>query len=222
MSDKKEPFDNTPVLEDVSVVSEKIASNPIADALFSDESLGIIMAKVSALESLLNTITRDCKFNEFIQEVLMIILRIIPCEAASIFEVDYANQQLFFRAVVGRSSDRVVDFTIPLGQGIAGHVAESRSHIVVDNVPENKMHLKSIENAVGFTTKNLVAFPFIIRGKVFGVVELLNRVGEANFTTADMEIITYLCQIISKAIEIRLMLAWANQGHEEKKRGKVA
>ena len=53
---------------------------------------------------------------------------------------------------------------------------------MVSDVAENKMHLKAIQDAVGFEARNLVAVPIVIRGRIFGVLELLNRIGEHDFT----------------------------------------
>src|SRR5689334_1409496 len=106
------------------------------DTFFPEATLTTALAKISALEEFLNIAVRDCKFNEFILEVLTTILKAVNCEAGSILEADYQTNTLFFRAVVGSSADQVVNFAIPFGQGIVGHVAESRMPLIVDNIPE--------------------------------------------------------------------------------------
>jgi sigma-B regulation protein RsbU (phosphoserine phosphatase) len=98
-------------------------------------------------------------------------------------------------------------FTVPKGQGIAGFVAESLQTLVVSNAKENQMHLKSIAKSVGFDARNLLAAPIVIRGKIFGVLELLNRLGEKDYSQSDIEVINYFCQVAAKAIEIRMMLS---------------
>jgi GAF domain-containing protein len=188
-------------------------STSTLSGLFGDDSLAFITSKFSLADALLRLVTRDCKFGEFTREALLLIMRVVKAEAGSILEVNRSASNLFFRAVVGQSSDRVLNFVIPLGQGIVGHVAESRQALVVANVEESKIHLRAIGDAVGFETKNLVAVPIIVRGQVYGVLELLNRVGENNFTTSDLELLNYYCEVFAKAIEARLMIAWQrNQG----------
>ena len=49
--------------------------------------------------------------------------KVVKSEAGSLLEVDHEKNSLFFRAVVGASSDRVSNFVIPMGQGVVGHVA---------------------------------------------------------------------------------------------------
>jgi GAF domain-containing protein len=105
----------------------------------------------------------------------------------------------------------VTQFVVPLGKGVVGHVAESRQTLNVTNAKENNVHLQQIASAVGFETRNLIAVPIIVRGQLYGVLELLNRVGEENFTPSDEELLAYLCPMIARAFEIRMMLAWVAQ-----------
>jgi signal transduction protein with GAF and PtsI domain len=176
--------------------------------LFADESMAVIASKFSLVEAFLRSVTRDQPYSDFSREILMATMKVVKCEAGSLLEVDHRQNTIFFRAVVGTRSDRVAKFTVPMGQGIVGHVAESRRPLLVSNVGENQLHLKAIAKAVGFETRNLVAVPILVRGKIHSVLELLNRVGEPEFTQADADLLAYACEMAGKAIEARLMIAW--------------
>jgi putative methionine-R-sulfoxide reductase with GAF domain len=180
-----------------------------------DDSLAQLNARFTMVDSFLRILTRDLKFNDFVRELLLVVMKVVKSEAGSIFEVDHSNNTLFFRAVIGQSSENLTKFTIPMGQGIVGHVAESRQHLIVDDAEANKLHLSSIAKAVGFETRNLIAVPVIIRGRVYGVLELLNRVGEPNFTKSDIELLNYFCEMAAKTIEVRFMLAWSQQNRKK-------
>jgi GAF domain-containing protein len=179
--------------------------------LFADDEIGATSAKLLAVEEFFALATRDCNFNDFIRGVLDVFIRAVKSESGSILELDHANQSLFFRTVIGVNADSLINFNIPVGQGVSGHVAESKLPLTVDNVPENTIHLKSISKMVGFEPRNLVCIPVLIRGKVYGVVELLNRIGEKNYTSSDLATLNYLSKMASKIIEIRMMISWANQ-----------
>lgn len=181
------------------------------DPLFGGEGFAMTAAKHIALDAMMKLLTRNCRFSDFTRELLVILIKVVQSEAGSILEVDHANRSLFFRAVVGQSSDRITQFTVPLGQGIAGYVAESLQPLVVSNIKENRIHLKAIERAVGFETRNLVAMPLVVRGKIYGVLELLNRIGEPDYTTQDLDLLTYLAETASRVLEIRMMIAWSRQ-----------
>lgn len=218
MSDNQEDGFTVPILEAPPADAPAIGG-PVG-ALFADEQMANAASKLSALEAMVALLTRDLKFDDFMREVLLIFMKVVKSEAGSIFELDYQNRIMFFRSCVGTSSDRLVDIKIPFGQGIVGHVAESKNPVTVDNVEENRMHLKAIQDAVGFQTRNIVAVPIIIRGRVFAVLELLNRVGESDYSPSDVEFLIQLCASAASIIEVRLMLGYALQAQVKAQAGK--
>jgi GAF domain-containing protein len=219
MTDGKNSDDESPISLDLVLEAPPSAESPMASlgsvganvGLFDDDTVAITAAKFALVESFLKQVTRDQGFGDFIREILLTTMKVVKSEAGSVLEVDHKKNSLFFRAVVGTSSDRVSSFVIPMGQGIVGHVAESRRGILVSNVGENKLHLKAIQDAVGFETRNMAAIPIVIRGRIYGVLELLNRIGEPDYTNSDLELLNYACEMAAKAIEARLMIAWGAQ-----------
>lgn len=181
---------------------------PSSNGLFDDDTMALSMAKFSFVESMLILLTRDCSFSDFMHEMLLATMRAVKSEAGSILEVDYKNNHFFFRAVAGQSAEHLSDVVIPRGQGIVGHVAESRQAMVLSNLGENSVHLKAIQNAIGFEARCMIAVPIIVRGNVYGVLELLNRVGAATYDPNDVELINYICDMAARALELRMMLAW--------------
>jgi GAF domain-containing protein len=177
--------------------------------IYEEDSLPLVSAKLNVVESMLSLSVKDCKFAEFIHELLMVAMKVVPCEAGSFLELDANSQSLFFRATVGQNSENVAKFVIPVGKGIVGHVAESLQPYVETNPSEHQLQLKSIDDAVGFSTRNIAAVPVIIRGKLFGVLEVLNRVGDGGFSKEDLDLLVYTAEKAAKTIEIRLMFASA-------------
>ncbi len=184
-------------------------------SLFATDSVALISGKLHIAESFLKLIPRDCKFSEYVRDALLIVMEVIKSEAGSIIEVDHRAQNLFFRAIVGASGDQLAKFVIPMGKGIVGHVAESRQPMIVEDVEGNQQHLRAVGNAVGFEARNLVAFPILVRGHVYGVLELLNRVGEAKFSNQDIELLNFYCAMFSRAIEARMMIAWSKRERDD-------
>jgi signal transduction protein with GAF and PtsI domain len=133
---------------------------------FGADSLALVSNKLYFAEALLRLTAKDCKFNDFTREILMTAMKVVKSEAGSLFELDAKTNQLFFRAAAGTSSDKVSSFSVPIGEGIVGFVAESRQPLVVGDAAENKIHLKKIDAAVGFKTRNLVANPILVRGQL--------------------------------------------------------
>jgi GAF domain-containing protein len=174
------------------------------------EAPGAFQARSSFAIQLFDALVRDTSFADFTTDALLALLRVIPAEAASLLEADFANSQYRFRGVIGQSSDRIREFTIPMDRGVVGEVGKSGLGRLVVDANEDPMHLRSVSDAVAFETRNLIAVPVFIRGRLFGVIELLNRVSQPTFSQDDLNLLQDLCEtMLVKAIEARLIIGWA-------------
>lgn len=191
-----------------AVVSSLVESQGTSVSAGDSDSVFCLNRKFAAVETLFKLIGRDYySFGQLVSEILRAAVEQIRSESGSFIEVDYANNQMFFRAATGRDSENLFNFTIPIGKGVVGYVCESQQPMVLANVDDSKVYLRSISDAVGFETRNLMAYPVIIRGVTFGAIELLNRLGEPNYTEADREVMTTIADYAAKVIENRLMMA---------------
>lgn len=212
--------DSAPLLQPILEEPEREDSLQPGSVDLFVEDLSVMSTKLSVCEAILSIVTKDIDFHGFMREILLLVMKSVKSEAGSILEINHDDQTIFFRAAVGTSSDSIVKFVIPLGKGIVGHVAESKQPMVISDVGENRVHLKAIQKAVGFDARNMVALPIIVKGRVYGVIELLNRVGADTYTESDVELLQNLLEKVAKAIEIRLMISWARKKRESTQDGK--
>jgi signal transduction protein with GAF and PtsI domain len=181
----------------------------LGDAEKDSQGLGAVSARAEFLAEGMGLLLKDVSFGDFCRSLLESLLKAMPSEAASFLEVDWSRNCFFFRASLGSSSDRIDHFEFPLSQGVAGHVFESRSPSYLSQVADDSHHLKSIAKAVGFETRNMAALPVVIRGRVFGVLELINRLGDPEFSPMDRATLETLISDFAKLLEVRLMIGWA-------------
>ncbi len=172
-----------------------------------NESFFTIHKKYAAVEKILALINKECSFGELISEILLIAMEQLRSEAGSFFEIDYEHHCMFFRAVSGKSSQSLLKVTIPSGAGIVGHVCETQKMIVLSELKDSSMYLKSIESLVGFEARDVIAAPIVIRGATFGCLELLNCIGSDHYGDAEKEVLQAIGEFSGKIIENRLMMA---------------
>jgi GAF domain-containing protein len=181
--------------------------------IVDNDSLLNVNRKLAALEALFKLVGRDYfSFGQLVSEILRISMDNVKSEAGSFIEVDHVNQCLFFRAVTGRASENLLNFTFPFGQGIAGFVCETQQPMVLSSVDDSSVHLSAISNAIGFEAKNMLAYPLVIRGITFGCIEVLNRLGEPQYTEADKEVMGAIAEYAARVIEQRLVMATLTKG----------
>ena len=171
-----------------------------------------LASRLDAVTSLALLAPRNCSYGDFCKEALHLFRKAIPSEAGSFFELRYSDQALFVRTAYGQAADKVENITVPMGLGVVGHVAESRTSMTLSgDIDQSRIFLNRIADAVGFEAHNVLVVPVLVRGKVFGVIELLNRFGKELFDKADVETAELIARVFASTLEVRMMLAHAMQ-----------
>lgn len=139
--------------------------------------------------------------NEILQALMDHALRLIPSEAGSILLVE--DSTLSFRAARGRHARAIekMALKIPLGQGLAGWVAEKRQAARVEDASKDPRFHAGIDKATGFKTRSLLCVPLLSGERVIGVLELVNKLESDIFQEEDHELLSAICQPASVAIE---------------------
>lgn len=105
-------------------------------------------------------------------------------ETGSIWELDDESDELFFRVVRGKVAGEIEEMRVPVGTGIVGSVAASGEAEIVQDVASDPRW--SGEPMEGFTTRSILTVPLVARGRVVGVLQLLNRVDGDGFSEEDL------------------------------------
>jgi Nif-specific regulatory protein len=113
--------------------------------------------------------------------------RLCQSEASSLLLVNQERQELYFEAALGSKGSAVKNFTVKLGEGIAGWVAAHNKSIIVNDVENEKLHLKKIADMIDYPSKTMLAVPMRLKNECIGVIELLNKRGSRGFTQDDCE-----------------------------------
>lgn len=79
---------------------------------------------------------------------------------------------------------------IPIGQGIAGHVATSGTVLNIKNAYEHPLFYPGIDKLTGFKTRNILCFPIRDEEKIVGVAQLCNKKNGLYFDVFDEEVAT--------------------------------
>lgn len=119
-------------------------------------------------------------------------------ESSSVWELDEETDELFFRVVRGRAADDIQSLRVPRGRGIVGSVALSGQAEIVNDVASDERWSGDSDDS--FRTRNILTVPLIARGKVIGVLQLLNRVDGDGFTGDDLRRMQLFAGILAAAV----------------------
>jgi diguanylate cyclase (GGDEF)-like protein len=128
--------------------------------------------------------------------------------------VDSAKDELVFARVVGRSAEALTGQRLLLSQGIAGWVAQHGVSAIVENPAEDPRWSDRVDQLTGFRTESIIAVPLRSGDRVFGVIELLNRLSGGLFSAYDMRVLSTIADFAAIALEKAYYLAEARRVSE--------
>jgi hypothetical protein len=125
--------------------------------------------------------------------------KLTESEASSIMLVTDDKKSLFFRIASGDKAKALKTMTLPMGQGIAGWVAQNRKPQLVNDTRKDPRFAGKFDKASGFQTRSLLCVPMVFRDELVGVVEVLNK-SQGEYTDAHVGLLTSLASLASVAI----------------------
>ncbi len=154
--------------------------------------------------ALLNEVGRALTSTLDLDEVLRVIMEeavgIVQGEAGSVLLLDEARGELMFAASVGPAADRLIGVRLPHGAGIAGRALNDGYPLLVADAQADARFYNRIDALTGMITRTLMATPLRARGRVIGVMEVLNKRGGL-FTLNDVRLLDSLAQTAATAID---------------------
>lgn len=119
-------------------------------------------------------------------------------ERSTLFLYDPINDQLWSLAAQGEA---LRQFVVPIGKGIAGHVAKTGEALLVEEAYDDPRFDSSHDQSSGFRTRSVIAIPiFEPNGLPLGVIQVLNRRDGSVFKEDDFEFLKDMSQAIASTI----------------------
>jgi hypothetical protein len=144
--------------------------------------------------------------------------KLMDCERCSLFWMDHANHELYFKPVGDEGLTGAIRF--PASVGIAGWVATNKKLINVRDAYQNEMFHKDVDRRTNFKTRTILCAPVLLDGTLCAVVQMLNKFKDVScprelrssrkgstkfrkyipFSTTDEEILMQCCEEVSRAV----------------------
>lgn len=110
-----------------------------------------------------------------LQTILESATRLSEGEASSLLLLRPENNKLYFEIALGSKGPEVKKYSLNLGEGIAGWVAQNNRSLVVNDVDQDNRFLADISRQIGYPTRSILAVPMRIRDRCVGVIEMINK-----------------------------------------------
>ncbi len=133
--------------------------------------------------------------------ILDVSLAVLKATDGSLLLQDEATGELVFAVVRGKVTDRLTGYRLPKGAGIAGWVVEHSEPQVILDVRHDARFYPKVDEASGITTRSMVCVPVMLdNGRVLGVIEILNKLSDREFTQDDLNLTLIVAQLAATAM----------------------
>jgi len=159
---------------------------------------------IDALQKFQETIRRFTPEQEvlaLLDETMACALEILDADDGSLMLIDEETDELVFVLVHGDVSETLPGYRFDRSLGIAGWVVEHIEPAVVENVRTDSRFLPTVDKRLGFKTLSIVAVPLAARGRVLGVIEVLNKRSGEPFTDDDASLLSILATLAASALD---------------------
>lgn len=156
----------------------------------SKEELAMTINREKIMLTFLCQLGQDLSATLDMESVLLKVVdaakHITSAEGASILLYDNSLNILYFKSVKGEHGEEIRKAVLPLDeQSIAGWVALHRMPLRIEDVSKDARHCKTIDLFTGFKTMSILAVPMIFRERLLGVMEVVNKMGDSEFSKED-------------------------------------
>ena len=168
------------------------------------EEVGRLRDYVRSLQSLSRAAQQLLSEKDIItllDRTLYYAMTVLDARDGALLLTDEETNELVFVLVQGQVREKLPGYRIPYNEGIAGWAARHREPVIVNNARADSRFSSRVDEAFGFQTYSLVCMPLMARGKVLGVIEVLNKASGQDFAEADQDLLTLLSVIAAMALD---------------------
>ena len=142
-----------------------------------------------------------CSLRELLDRLMEQIGAIFAPRQWSVLMRNRRTGELTFRLVVGEGLDSLKGKKLARGEGVAGWIAEYGESVIIGDVLHDPRFDSRIDALTGFRTQSIIGVPLKSGGRVFGVIELINKLNGEAFTAYELKILQTLADFAAIAIE---------------------
>jgi len=153
--------------------------------------------ELAMLNEIGRAVTSSLDFNKVLALLLDRARQGLGAEACSVALLDDNGDLVFYHAQ-GEAAEAVIGLRLKPGQGIAGHVAQSGQSALVPDAHADPCFYGEADPS--FTTRDMVCVPLVVRDRIIGVIELINK-HQGTFSEDDVRVLESVATQAATAIE---------------------
>lgn len=149
---------------------------------------------------LARALTSTLDLSEVLEIIMQKVQELLAPRNWSLLLMEPDGRHLRFELVTGEGDEVLTGQRLNVGEGIAGWVARTGDAILIEDVQKDPRFCSRFDKLSCFETRSIICVPLKSRGKVLGVMELINRLEQASFTERDRTSLQTIAEYAAIAI----------------------
>jgi sigma-B regulation protein RsbU (phosphoserine phosphatase) len=169
---------------------------------------------LKALLKVSQALATEIRLDDLLQVIVQEAADVLDADRATLFLYDESRNELWSKTT---QKLEIKEIRVPLGVGIAGTVATTRTPINISNTYADARFNPDFDKETGYRTRSILCMPLISNGdRLIGVVQVLNKKDEEAFNEDDEALLSGLSAHIMVALErARLIEAYVEKERME-------
>jgi signal transduction histidine kinase len=135
-----------------------------------------------------------------LRRIVAAAMELTESDASSILLLDPNTGDLRFEMASNLDDSEIADLVVPIDGSIAGWVVTHGEARVIRDVNREPNFYRNVDDTTQFRTRNILAVPMRVQGRVIGTLEALNK-RQDEYDEGDIKILTTLASQAALAIE---------------------
>lgn len=157
--------------------------------------------RLTTLVEAVTTATSMLEPDSLLQTIARLACGVARAEVSSVLLLDSRRKKLTVAAATGHRRESLVSREFDSQLGIPGHVVRTGHAIVISDVREHARFHKEIDDIASLRTRSILAVPMISRAEIIGVIEVVNRLDEKDFTDNDVKVLQVFATLAAAAMQ---------------------
>lgn len=173
---------------------------PIRRIFIMNQRPTIPDSPIACLKEISTWVNSVLDLDHLLELIIDTATRMMEAKASSLLLLDKKSKRLYFKVATGEKGEEVRQFELQLGEGFAGHVAETGEPLLIPDVSKDPRWYRRISDYTGFETKSIACVPMKLDDEIIGVVEIIDKEDGTSIRDEDMKTLNVFAELASMAI----------------------
>ncbi|MGE0086951.1 MAG: SpoIIE family protein phosphatase [Desulfococcaceae bacterium] len=165
------------------------------------DDLQYMLHKMNFLHEISGKISEIKPLPNLLSDIMESSRAVMNAEASSLLLYDPVENRLHFNITIGDKGPLLREFSVEMGEGIAGWVAQHRKPQLIRDCYSDPRFNPEMDRKISFRTCSMICIPMIRYEQLIGVMQVINKKDGCVFEDRDLIIFETLASQCAVAIE---------------------